>query len=70
VAADTDCDSPHDCRALGTPLDWPEAKKVASHVREWGIEVRNNQIHNPHPAPKASQASETSCGRGLTIRAK
>ncbi|TKA68233.1 Glutamate--cysteine ligase [Cryomyces minteri] len=24
--------------AIGTPLDWPEAKKVASHVREWGIE--------------------------------
>lgn len=27
------------CRALGTPLDWPEAKKVAGQVREWGIEV-------------------------------
>lgn len=27
-------------RAVGTPLDWPEAKKVAGHVREWGIEVR------------------------------
>nr|POF11640.1 glutamate--cysteine ligase [Quercus suber] len=26
------------CRAVGTPLDWPEAKKVADHVREWGIE--------------------------------
>lgn len=25
-------------RALGTPLAWPEAKKVASQVREWGIE--------------------------------
>jgi len=25
--------------AVGTPLDWPEAKKVAGHVREWGIEV-------------------------------
>ena len=24
--------------ALGTPLDWPEAKQNASHVREWGIE--------------------------------
>lgn len=24
--------------AVGTPLDWPEAKKVASHVRSWGIE--------------------------------
>ncbi|KAK4508370.1 hypothetical protein PRZ48_002108 [Zasmidium cellare] len=24
--------------AVGTPLDWPEAKKVADHVREWGIE--------------------------------
>jgi hypothetical protein len=25
--------------AIGTPLEWPEAKKVASHVRSWGIEV-------------------------------
>lgn len=24
--------------AVGTPLAWPEAKKVANHVREWGIE--------------------------------
>lgn len=24
--------------ALGTPLDWPEAKKVADQVRSWGIE--------------------------------
>ncbi|KAI9709812.1 MAG: Zn finger-containing GTPase- Activating Protein for ARF [Candelaria pacifica] len=24
--------------AVGTPLDWPDAKKCASHVREWGIE--------------------------------
>ncbi|PVI05239.1 putative glutamate-cysteine ligase Gcs1 [Periconia macrospinosa] len=24
--------------ALGTPLEWPEAKKVASQVRAWGIE--------------------------------
>ncbi|EKD20254.1 uncharacterized protein L3040_000513 [Drepanopeziza brunnea f. sp. 'multigermtubi'] len=24
--------------ALGTPLDWPEAKKNANHVREWGVE--------------------------------
>jgi len=24
--------------ALGTPLEWPEAKKAASQVREWGIE--------------------------------
>ncbi|PGH18357.1 glutamate-cysteine ligase [Helicocarpus griseus UAMH5409] len=24
--------------ALGTPLAWPEAKKAASQVREWGIE--------------------------------
>lgn len=23
--------------ALGTPLDWPEAKENANHVREWGI---------------------------------
>lgn len=27
-------------RALGTPLDWPEAKKAADQVRSWGIEVR------------------------------
>ena len=26
-------------RALGTPLDWPDAKKNADHVRDWGIEV-------------------------------
>ena len=25
--------------ALGTPLDWPDAKKVAGQVRSWGIEV-------------------------------
>jgi hypothetical protein len=25
--------------ALGTPLEWPEAKKVADQVRSWGIEV-------------------------------
>ncbi|KAJ6269285.1 glutamate-cysteine ligase-domain-containing protein [Bipolaris maydis] len=25
-------------RALGTPLDWPEAKKAADQVRSWGIE--------------------------------
>jgi glutamate--cysteine ligase catalytic subunit len=24
--------------AVGTPLEWPEAKKNADHVREWGIE--------------------------------
>ncbi|KAI9776894.1 MAG: Zn finger-containing GTPase- Activating Protein for ARF [Candelina submexicana] len=24
--------------ATGTPLEWPDAKKCASHVREWGIE--------------------------------
>ncbi|KAF1981590.1 GCS-domain-containing protein [Aulographum hederae CBS 113979] len=24
--------------AIGTPLEWPEAKQVASHVREWGVE--------------------------------
>lgn len=26
-------------RALGTPLAWPEAKRAADQVREWGIEV-------------------------------
>ncbi len=25
--------------ALGTPLEWPEAKKNANHVRDWGIKV-------------------------------
>lgn len=28
-------------RALGTALEWPDAKKKASQVREWGIEVYN-----------------------------
>lgn len=32
----TNASSAH--RALGTPLPWPEAKKVANQVREWGIE--------------------------------
>lgn len=26
-------------RALGTPLDWPEAKQSAHQVREWGVKV-------------------------------
>jgi glutamate--cysteine ligase catalytic subunit len=26
--------------ALGTPLEWPQAKQAADQVREWGIEVR------------------------------
>lgn len=26
--------------ALGTPLEWPEAKQNAQLVREWGIQVR------------------------------
>jgi hypothetical protein len=26
-------------RALGTALEWPEAKKNADRVRRWGIEV-------------------------------
>jgi hypothetical protein len=26
-------------RALGTALDWPDAKKRAHQVREWGIKV-------------------------------
>jgi hypothetical protein len=30
--------------ALGTPLEWPEAKKVAGKVREWGIEVRHGEL--------------------------
>lgn len=25
--------------ALGTPLEWPQAKQAADQVREWGIEV-------------------------------
>jgi len=32
-------------RALGTALDWPDAKKAANQVREWGIEVgRKSQV--------------------------
>lgn len=31
-------------RALGTPLDWPQAKKNASHVREWGIQVPSDSL--------------------------
>jgi hypothetical protein len=27
------------CRALGTALEWPEARKNADKVRKWGIEV-------------------------------
>lgn len=27
-------------RALGTPLEWKDAKQAADQVREWGIEVR------------------------------
>ncbi|KAL8663670.1 MAG: hypothetical protein Q9168_008052, partial [Polycauliona sp. 1 TL-2023] len=27
-------------RALGTPLEWPEAKQAADKVRQWGIEVQ------------------------------
>lgn len=27
-------------RALGTALEWPDAKQSAHQVREWGIEVR------------------------------
>lgn len=38
-------------RTLGTPLDWPETKKNADHVRQWGIEVgmilRNNILKKP-----------------------
>lgn len=30
-------------RAIGTPLAWPEAAKVAGHVRQWGIEVSRTQ---------------------------
>lgn len=26
-------------RALGTALEWPDAKQRAHQVREWGIEV-------------------------------
>lgn len=28
--------------AIGTPLEWTEAKKNAAHVRDWGIEVRTH----------------------------
>jgi CO/xanthine dehydrogenase Mo-binding subunit len=36
----TDADLQSCCRALGTPLDWPEAQKKADQVRKWGIQVR------------------------------
>ena len=29
-------------RALGTALDWPDAKKRAHQVREWGIKVSSD----------------------------
>ena len=35
-------------RALGTPLEWPEAKKEANRVRTWGIEVRLIQQRGRH----------------------
>jgi glutamate--cysteine ligase catalytic subunit len=28
-------------RALGTALEWPDAKKKADQVRSWGIKVRD-----------------------------
>lgn len=31
--------------ALGTPLEWPEAKQAASQVRAWGIEVAFTVLH-------------------------
>lgn len=39
VMCDLTCSFHCWCRALGTPLAWPEAKENAAHVREWGIEV-------------------------------
>lgn len=33
-------------RALGTALEWPDAKQRAHQVREWGIEVRPAQLYN------------------------
>ena len=35
--------------ALGTPLEWPEAKKKADHVRRWGIEVGQNSFVSQKP---------------------
>lgn len=33
-------------RALGTALEWPDAKQRAHQVREWGIEVGPAQLYN------------------------
>lgn len=33
------CNTKSNPRALGTALEWPEAKKKADQVRQWGIEV-------------------------------
>lgn len=34
-------------RALGTALEWPEAKQKADQVRQWGIEVCNLSAIRP-----------------------
>jgi hypothetical protein len=34
-------------RALGTALEWPEAKKRADQVREWGIKVCCSDVIHP-----------------------
>ena len=31
-------------RALGTALEWPEAKEKAEQVRAWGIRVRSTTL--------------------------
>lgn len=53
------------CRALGTALEWPEAKKKAGLVRQWGIEVctegsrRTRSDHELLEHPLITQAATT-----------
>jgi len=44
--------------ALGTPLEWPEAKKVADQVRNWGIEVSPRHL-------RAGIRVDVSCSNSL-----
>ncbi|KFY27103.1 hypothetical protein V493_03698, partial [Pseudogymnoascus sp. VKM F-4281 (FW-2241)] len=40
--------------ALGTPLEWPEAKKNANHVRDWGIKVEYIVVNYDESDPKVT----------------
>ena len=48
--------------ALGTPLDWPEAKKKADHVRGWGIEVGQVSLASRKPGIDKSKATASHMG--------